>query len=375
MPEKQSIRNSGVELLRLIGMVTIFICHSAPLISEMPRTNGFLSFDIPANTIFNLFVYCGYFGNVIFSIIAAYYLCDSSRVKANKLLILIFNSFLISVIFLLGFVIAGYHLPTDVIVRQFFPTILSALHFITRYVVLYLFHPIINWFLKKIKYRGHLILTISIFSISTTINILLLYFKIWDITNSFFSMFLIYVLVSFFKHYSTIFSKNKKSAFLGFMSIGLLSLIPYIILCFYPNSICLQYLTVIFINYFSPLFFLACYALFMFFNQLKFQSKIINYVSSCSLISFCVHANYLFRVYFVPNFQRSFIVFDGGTFEILYSFAYCGMLFVFGYLTAIIYRETLNRLTTLAALKLSIPIENGARKAITKVQDFHKNHK
>lgn len=369
-----SSRNSSVELLRIVAIFLICVCHSVgPYFLAFKTTAGFLPYISTSFITCNFLVFFGHMGNTIFAICAAYFLCNSSRVNKSKLLGIIFDSFVISVSCLVGMLIAGFRFPTDIIVKQFFPTVLMTLHFITRYVLVYLFHPLINKVLNKLSFKIHtIIVLVIVISIIFVVNPVMRHIETYDISVNLFSIFLLYIIVSYFKKYASSFFSNKKNCYLIIAVGAPLFYLPQILMIFYSDSLVMQYIFIMMTGCFSPFFLLPIYSVFTLAVNHEFHSKQINYLSTCSLFVYCFHGNYLIANYVTPQyFEKLAFYFDGGPNEVLFRLLLALILFTCGYIVSIIYRESVQRLTKLAASKTS----DGIDLIIDKVKISFAKHK
>lgn len=102
------LRQSGIELLKIIAMLGIVLYHCAVSIKE--DNSPFIQYvDItkPAANftffMFQIIFYLGMLGNMIFFISSAWFLIDSDNIKINKISGLISDNYVFSVTILLIF--------------------------------------------------------------------------------------------------------------------------------------------------------------------------------------------------------------------------------------------------------------------------------
>lgn len=147
-------RNSGIDLLRIIAMCCICIFHASKTARGMVDVDAL---GLVSKTASYLLNQLGQIGNILFVICSSYYLVDGSRSKSEKALGILFDSSVISLCVLIGYLVAGYMLPWDEILHNIFPDIFGQLWFIPCYVVFYLFAPIVGKGLKKLGKKVHLV--------------------------------------------------------------------------------------------------------------------------------------------------------------------------------------------------------------------------
>ena len=117
----------------------ICICHTVPELPYPSDISGaFVTGTATANAQY-FFADClgaaGLIGDVIFIVCSSYFLLESRKMKIGKVVSMILNTFVISLIFMTVFLSLGYKLSTFETVRQIFPTVCQNNWFITYYIV------------------------------------------------------------------------------------------------------------------------------------------------------------------------------------------------------------------------------------------------
>lgn len=90
--EKSKDRNSSIELLKIIGMMLIVLCHSVPFYGKADALNYVDLTLVTKNIsefIFIVFRNIGQIGNIIFVMCSAYFLVNSNATKTKKILYII----------------------------------------------------------------------------------------------------------------------------------------------------------------------------------------------------------------------------------------------------------------------------------------------
>lgn len=149
-----NVRNSSIELLRIISMIMIVSGHFA--------THGGFSFDIKSLSVPRLwwgFIEMG--GNLgvnVFVLISGYFLVASNGKTFNLNRILKFWGqvfvYSITIYFIFG-VIGIQEIGLISIINTLFPITFSSWWFASTYFVLYLLHPFINMFLQKLDKKAY----------------------------------------------------------------------------------------------------------------------------------------------------------------------------------------------------------------------------
>lgn len=284
---EKKIRQSGIELLKIIGIFLIIVSHTVQTLrgsSDCQITGDWiLNFNQASenfsNVLLSIFQYAGAIGNAIFFISSAWFLLDSDKSNKKKMLQIVLDAFTISVIFLvvIGFTYGFSNIPKKTIIKQFIPIYFNNNWYITFYLLFCLLVPFINLIIKNINKRTHLIISSVFFLGYLVVGALVafpFYSKIILWTG-------IYIIVAYFKLYGRNFCNNTK--------INLIM----VIVCLFLNAtwvIGANYLGLK-MNFFSNKLlkfwqnesfvnFLIGFGLFNLFAKLQFKSKFINYISS-----------------------------------------------------------------------------------------------
>ena len=290
---KKKVRNSSIELLKIIAMIMIAISHSAQ------RDEMFSEYIVYIAFIRQL----GQIGNAIFIICSAYFLVDSNKTKKEKIINIILDSFTISMIFLIITLISGVNVSAETIIRQFIPISLGNNWFISCYLLFYIIHPYLNIIIEKIDKKQFTRLSVGL---------LIYVFLQFLFKNKLYYSYLIgfviiYFLVAYMKKYLINFTKNIK--------LNLIILIVSIILSFLvivvTNQLGMKFDffkdKILYWNRFINFILLAiAISMFNLFNSIKMKNKFINSIASLSLLFYLIHDNMLFRDYIKPILYNNY---------------------------------------------------------------------
>lgn len=357
---KEVQRNSGIELLKIIGMVLIAICHAVPVYGEY-NLISYVNINVCTTDIsviiMAMFRYLGAIGNVIFVVSSAWFLVDSDKIRKEKVINIILNNFIVSLIFLVSLTKLGVNISEIDIKKALTPAITSFNWFVTCYLVLYLIHPLLNMTIEKLQQKELLKINIIFFIVYVIIGI---YNNYAFFRSSLLEMIIIYYNIAYIKLYRKSFCSDKKEN-IGYLIIGIVGLITEILIV---NVIGLYtrkgnlYLMKMY-NMLNPFINIIIITTFNLLKNVNIRSKIINYISSLSLLFYIIHENSLFAYYVRPKFYQ--LVFKYGH-RIGWILIEAAFLIIFGIIGAIIYKETIGKIVKIISVKIKEFIEKSYRK-------------
>lgn len=156
MAESRKERNSSIELMKILALFLVVLCHSLPLYKlggatelagyidlrhSVPGLNGFMLL---------LFSHLGQVGNALFIVSSAYFLADSNCVRKGKIAQFILDTWVVSVVYLVLFMIVRGHIPLTYMITSLFPVTFNFYWFITCYILLYAIHPWLNLIIRTL---------------------------------------------------------------------------------------------------------------------------------------------------------------------------------------------------------------------------------
>lgn len=340
-----SRRNSSIELLKLISL--FILCFSHCLMSTgIIFDNATNNYVVLIGTILRCF---GQIGNVIFIVCSSFFLTDSSKIKNNKIIGYILDSFVISILFLIVFLAIDINMSMKDVIKSFFPITFQNNWFIGCYIMLYIIHPFLNSIIKNISQKELLRINLFLLFLYSVIQFLLpgkFYF------NNLIGFIEIYFIVSYFKLYLPEFKKNIKINICFF----LVAVICNICLIIITNILGLK------INIFSnkllmwnnnianPFYIIIGITIFNIISNRSFYNKYINYLSSCSLLFYMIHENLLFRNYIRPIFFENTII----DYMIPTCLFITCVIFIISMIISIIYKNSIQKLILIISDYISI---------------------
>ena len=297
-------RESSIELLKILAVFFIVVYHVTSTLTKkelflnLGLNSGFIELTA-ANGIKNfilVLIKCmgGGIGNIIFVICSSYFLIGNKKDNKKKIVNLWCNTFIISILFLIIFLIAHVDLPKVTILKQFLPILLENNWFVTVYIIFITVVPYLNILIDNLNKK-------QLFRISLVLFIV--YYCICFIKSSFEATNLVYFIVIYFitaycKKYMVNFWNKKNNC------------IKILLFCLCSNVL-LQLATILlglryniignkmlhWTGICNPFTLLIGFSMFYLFKRLKFKSKFINLISSLSLYIYLFHENSLFRDY------------------------------------------------------------------------------
>lgn len=335
-------RNSGVEVLKLIAMGIIVFSHAMPMVSGV--TGGqdfFMNLDRNTDSIQRILIllmrYGGQAGNAVFFVCSAWYLADNDKVVWKKVFHMLADCFLISVLIMGVFLIAGYPLTMHEIICQFTPTYAMYNWYVPCYLLLYIIHPILNRVFMSISREQACQIAVWMFIIYSGLQFL--------VKNTFFYSHLIgficiYWIVMYVKKYLKEFNSDKvrNIKLLLFCAIGNLILVfatnyvgrEYGILknqCTYWNT------------FMNPFYILGAIAAFDIAKEHYFVSKTVNYISGLTLLIYVIHFNRLIFTHLIPDIYKWIYMKYTYEYEFFWVLLVGGCLGLFGTVSAMLYRK------------------------------------
>ena len=295
------IRQSGLELLRIIAMIMIVAAHLSQRGNWAWVGTGT---PLSLNHFFMNIVICfGQVGVAIFFTITGYFLYNSKNYSWKRIFKIVRPTWFYSLFFLLLALLfapslINFSLPLNSTTAHLvLPITTNAYWFISAYISLYLLLPYLKIWLDNLDNKKLLKLIIIIAGIFILPNILS--YSLTDTSSFIFSIpsAIFYAIIGYtiHRHEKVLLQlKNIKLIFISFSGI-----IIYIIssLLIYFAITRLNYVNInnnILIDAMSLPCMLTSIPLVIFFSRLKFMNKFINYIASLVFGIYLIHSNGIF---------------------------------------------------------------------------------
>ena len=348
--EKKAERNSGIELVKVIAIFLIVVAH---VIQTWESRNEYISavdylIDLKhVTTDLQTFAvvilrYSGAFGNSIFFICSAWFLLDSRKANRGKMLVMMLNMWSISIMMLVVTVLVkGGDIHYKLVVKSLFPFLCGANWYVGCYLLFYALHPMLNNCIASLN-QAQLLRAATLLGV--------LYCGCNYVHDSFYSSALIlWVAVYFIMAYAKKYLPGLCDSIKINIVFLLLGLTGNFLMVLFTNILGGAYIRFLdgkllfWMKNCSPFLLLAAFALFNLGRNLHFQNRLINYISSLSLLIYIIHENVLVRTYLRPYLcQRIYEVF-GHDYILCIVLLFAAAFFLVSLVVSIIYRQTIQR--------------------------------
>lgn len=361
---KKGIRNSNIELVKIIAIFMIIISHVTQTLGTGNILIDFQDYVFPLGIasnniqtiILNLFFQGGALGNTLFFSCSAWFLVGNTAFARRKAFSLLCTVWTISIFILsVYFFCSPSCLTSSNITVQLLPTCYANCWYMTCYIIFLFIYPWMNKLIDELNQKE--LLRIMLFS--SFLWIMMNYFKPdWFFSSSLITWVSIYVLIAYLKVYCTDLMKNKKIGLLLLM-IGIIgyilqvTLVNYIALninsifwnkVLYLNNIC------------SPFYLMIAIGSIIIASKTNGSNKHINYISGLSIYVYLFHENYLFRCYTRPKIWQYIYMYIGYEHIVLLTVIYAFGLFILTCSIAAFYKETIQKLVNIVSNSLYLRI-------------------
>lgn len=351
---KYLIRNSGIEIFKIISIFIIVISHVVQTLSGESVLRIYSDYIVPlgiassdSNVVtLNIMRSFGVLGNAIFFVCSAFFLVENKKNSRKKAVDLFFETWFLSVFICLIFIlIKGQNIQLKYIIKQFMPHFLLNNWYVTCYTLFLLIYPYLNMLIVQLNKERHFMIV----AVSSVLWIFANFIK----KDSFFYSTLIlwvtiYFIVAYLKKYFIDFMNNKKLNLIIF-SLGILMVILEV---FVTNYMGLH------ISFFNdkvsmwstncnPFMIAVAISGLNLFRCINLKSKYINYISGLSLLVYLIHDNELVRIYTRAEiWNKIYNVFGGNSWthkSVILTIVYSIIFFVITVIISSLYKETIQK--------------------------------
>lgn len=287
----KKMRNSSLELLKIISMIMIVISHATPD-GNTEKFFGAVDINLANQSlqifITTLFHNLGQIGNSIFIACSAYFLLDSTKTNTKKLLYIIGDCFAISVLMFVPFwIFSDYNFSSFYMIKQFFPVTFGNNWFIPCYLMFYAIHPFLNVIINKMEKRTHLTFNIMFILMYCVLNFS---FSGLFFYSRFIGFIGIYFIMAYIKNYLPETSSSLKVNLSVFFGATFGWLILMILTNISGANIMSRWNSLI-----NPFFIAMGLSAFNIAKSHTFYNRFINYISSLTLYIYVIHCNRVIR--------------------------------------------------------------------------------
>ena len=352
-------RESGIELLKIIAIFLIVISHTnqtltqtSSYISEYAKSffdlNNFsLSLQI---VVLQISRYFGSLGNCIFFVCSAWFLCDNNKTKSSKIIHMIIDVFVISMIITMIYLLSSEDISSMSLKSLLLPTTSQNNWYITCYLIFYAIHDKINIIFENISQETHIRINIVLIAIYVLYGML---FNGAFEANNIVRFVVIYFIIAYIKKYMQNYCSNTKLnkivllvSIIGFIGLIVLS---DVIGIYIP----IKKLNPMRWNSQTNLFILMIsISSLMIFKNLDIHSKVINEISSLSMLIYLIHENILFRSYTRVRIEYQLLEQFGRNNAVLIILLFSIVLLLASTIVAFVYQNTIQKATGFIANKV-----------------------
>lgn len=309
-----SVRNSNIEILRIVGMLFIILQHALSVglsFDSMPEISGSLIF-------MQTFIGCtGWLGNMLFIMISGYFLYDS-KFSLKKILMLWFQLFLYSagislIVYFFKIQIYGVTgtgfcftrlvdkrcMKLSELIFSFMPFCTAQNWYATKYIVFLFFVPFLNVMIRQLDRKMHARLILLMFVIVNVFSIVP-FFDVYLI-NDYSAFFMLFFAGSYMKKYDDFFSGVSAAKFIlaGILVPVLYMALRFFLLCSYGtiDSVSFGAASLVFSSHFYSLI-LTWSAVSLFAGALRLPEKhfsAVNLTASSTFGVYLLHNHNYFR--------------------------------------------------------------------------------
>lgn len=347
------IRNSSIELLKIIAILLIVVSHVVQTLytpNDMVNMQDYILGISTSTTniqclILAMLQSSGAFGNTIFFICSAWFLLDSSKVNKKKMLQMLLDIWVVSIIILITvYFLRGGDIGLVMIIKQIFPITFQNNWYVTCYLLFYPIHPFLNLIISKINQK-------TLFRTSFILSFLYIGVNFVQDGHFFTSRLILwvtlYLVIAYMKYYlvdiSNDFKINIRLFIVGFVgNYGIIALTNFLGLHIGVfNDKLLRWGSNC-----SPFIILMVIGMLNIARNIHFENSIVNYISKLSLLIYIIHENILLRTYYRPLMWQWVYTNMGYSHVLLWTIILTVIVFTFGLVASIIYKNTIQKCVT-----------------------------
>lgn len=300
----------------------------------------------PAMWLLVCFRTLGAWGNTVFVICSAWFLCASGRARPDKAVRLVLDTLAVSLAVLAAALLLGVRPSAKDVAKCFLPTTFANNWFVTCYLLLYAIHPALNWVCEKAGKRGHAALAAALFC-------LYMLLPAAHGGHFFVSELMVmvaeYVLVAYGRRHlpKTLGSRRFAWAAFAVGTLGSVALVAALELAGLRVG-ALAGKMLHFDKDGDPLLFASALGLFCLVRARSFVSPRVSRAASLMLLVYLIHENLIVRGYVRPAVWQWIQGAAGYGLLVVWVLLFSLALFLISLLGAWLYRRTLGRAVALA---------------------------
>lgn len=302
-----NMRNSGIELVKIIGMILIVISHMTQTlctpVTVIPDESYIVDLSAPTVNIqylvLSILGYGGTIGNMLFFISSAWFLVDSKKVDKEKWFFMLVEMYTISfVILILAYIFRSGDVDSGLIRISLLPISYSFNWYVVCYLLFYPTHVYWNTIIESIGQKRHFRLAFALMFLYMIMNFI---YDDMFFPSSLINWIMMYFIVAYVKKYLMKQVSDRKVSII--LILG--GLIGYIGIICLTNVIELKTSVagkgLLYWNKNSnPFIFMFALGLVCITANSEFKNRFINEFSRLSMLIYITHENVIFRTYYRP---------------------------------------------------------------------------
>ena len=274
----KSVRDSNIELLRIVAMILMLIDHA-----------GYMSIQPPTQMEVNeepLLSFCRFSSQALSSVCVNVFVLISGwfgiKIKLSRIVEFLSQCYFICIVLYLGLLAMDYAIPMNTGDLLKF-VLFDDLWFVKAFLLLYLFAPMLNLFVDNLLQRKFLWFVVA-FAVIQTVHGFFTQAPWFDKGQSPLTLMLLYLMGRYLRCYPCRFTKySKKVDMMSYLLISLITaFLAFISVKYGAEGYRL-------FSYASPLLIMASVYFFLFFTKLSFRSSLVNWVAVSSFAVYVVN--------------------------------------------------------------------------------------
>lgn len=302
---KRKMRQSNMELLRLLAMLFVLMLHANYLTLGTPGRTDLINEPL-STSLRVLFEHLAIVAVDVFVLISGWF---GINPKWKSLVALQFQTMFLSLLVVASFYVLGQPIGAKALIKSVYPG--GAHWFIVAYIGLYTVSPVLNTFVKYASQRQMRFFLLAFFSVE------LFFGLIYDIGNycggySMLSFMGLYMLAQYVrKHSGKMVMKSSGTYFILYLLTMIASALLFLFFLFLGHS------EARFVSYYSPFVIMGSLFLLLAFSRLRIQNRIINWMAASCLSIYLIHCHTLIIPCFKTLFSNLYADFSGATYLLL----------------------------------------------------------
>lgn len=285
MVMKGNVKNNyhSLDLLKILAAFMVIAAHAA-----MYTKANFVSSVLYNKSFFGFLIKCistiGNTADMIFIIISAWFISNSNKNNYHKIITLLLDVLIISVISLsVAVLFLNKSFSLIEIKKYLFPNIYGECWYITCYIIVYLAHPLLNDIINKYSIKRVIIPAVIYYLVN-------LFFSTDALSFNEITYFIsVYFFIFFYKTYMFNVKNKNKYLLLLFLTTAIYFCLFYILYIYSYNYVLASSLLYKLSNIYSPFHLFAALLAFSYFYCIRINCSVISKLSKLTGLLFIFH--------------------------------------------------------------------------------------